>query len=289
MDTLSQAESMGFLNERPQGIYTKIKLTSYTNGLGECVYTKLNTADIRKKKNKNENENDDNEQKESPEDTYTEYLPSIEDIDFERDNKERSLRRARSTVRKKIIEGELDHLLTLTYKENMCDEKKGWADFQKFIRKLRNTYPNVKWVCVMEKQKRGAIHFHLAIHGFFPVRTIRRLWIDVVGYTEDPKNGEIVANGNVDIARKKRNQTLVGLAGYLSKYLSKQKENLERFGKMFRSSQNIKITELHFYLPVDVWKDSRISRLFTMLHGRILTRWDSGNMGAFHTKFIASY
>ncbi|MBQ0725489.1 MAG: hypothetical protein KBT51_08860 [Cycloclasticus sp.] len=277
MDTLSQAESMGFLNERPQGIYTKIKLTSYTNGLGECVYTKLNTADIRRKKNKKENENDDIEHEETSEDTHIEYLPSIEDIDFERDNKERSLRRARSTVRKKIIEGELDHLLTLTYKENMCDEKKGWADFQKFIRKLRKTYPNVKWVCVMEKQKRGAVHFHLAVHGFFQASTLRGIWLDVV------------YEGNIDIVRKKHNQSLVGLAGYLSKYLSKQKDNLERFGKMFRSSQNIKITELHFYLPVDVWLDSRISRLFLMLHERILTRWDSGNMGAFHSKFIASY
>lgn len=288
MDTLETAYNMGFLMNRPTGIFTKVKLTSYTNGLGECVYTKLNTADMMKRK-KRKNTDDDVNEKENQKEQYIEVMPSFEDIELERDNKERSLRRARSTVRKKIIEGELDHLLTLTYRENMCDEKQGWKDFQRFIRIFRAKFPNIKWVVVMEKQKRGAIHFHLAIHGFFPVRTIRTLWIDVVGYTEDPKNGEIVANGNVDIKRKKKNQTLTGLAGYLSKYLSKQQENLNRFGKMFRSSQNIKITELHFYLPADYWADNRISKLFTLLHEKIITRWDSGNQGAYHSKFIASY
>jgi len=288
MDTLRTAENMGFLNQRPHGIFTKVKLTSYSNGLGECVYTKLNSADMRVHK-KRKKSDDDIQQEETKEEKIIELLPSLEDLDLERDNKERSLRRAKSTVRKKIIEGELDHLLTLTYKENMCDEKQGWKDYQRFIRLFRLKFPNVKWVVVMEKQKRGAIHFHVALHGYFPVVTVRALWLDVVGYVEDKNTGQIVSNGNVDIKRKKKTQSLTGLAGYLSKYLSKQQGDLERFGKMFRSSQNIKINEIHFFLPADYWADSRISRLFTLIHEKILTRWDSGNQGAYHSKFIASY
>lgn len=275
--TLHDAHMMGFLATRPNGVYTKVKLTSYSNGLGELVYTKLNTNDLPKW-SKGKRANDDTKTNDQEkEDSKTIRIDEYSLAEKEQDNKDRSLRRAKSTVRKKIIEGELEHLITLTYKENMTDDFRGWRDFSKFIRKMRACYPSMKYVAVMEKQKRGAVHFHIAVHGFFQVQTVRRLWLDVC------------VQGNVDIQRKKHDQSLIKLATYLSKYLSKQKEQLSRFSNLFRCSQNIKLNELHFFLPCDVWADSRVSRLFMMLHGKILTRWDSGNVGAFHTKFIASY
>lgn len=265
------ARNMGFLEARPHGIYTKVKLTSYSNGDGECVYTKLDSRDqFKAQRNRTDKDLVLPEQK-------IVKLPSLEELDKELEHKNRSLRRAKSTVRKKIIEGQLDHLLTLTYKENMTNESTGWNDFTKFIRGLRCLNPNIKWLVVMEKQKRGAVHFHLAIHGYLHARSVRNLWLDVVG------------EGNIDIQRKKDKQSFSSLGSYLSKYLSKQKNTLERFGKMFRSSQNIKLNETHFFLPVDVWCDQRIAQLFLLLHEKILTRWDSGNQGAFHSKFIASF
>lgn len=273
------SHEMGFLESRPTGIYTKVKLTSYSNGLGECVYTKLNSNDHEFLGRKKGKKNDESLQEATAKEKVTKrfILDDIQAADAERENKDRSLRRAKSTVRKKIIEGELDHLMTLTYQANMSDEKQGWKDFSRFIRKVRVKYPNLKYVVVMEKQKRGAVHFHLAVHGYFHAITIRNCWKDVIG------------NGNIDLQRKKHNQKLTRLASYLSKYLSKQQKENARFSNLFRSSQNIKLNETHFYLPADYWADNRISRLFSMLHGLILSRWDSGNQGAFHSKFIASY
>ena len=79
MDTLQTAENMGFLNKRPQGIFTKVKMTSYSNGLGECVYTKLNTADMRVNK-KRKKSDDDIQQEETKEEKIIELLPSLEDL-----------------------------------------------------------------------------------------------------------------------------------------------------------------------------------------------------------------
>jgi len=68
-------------------------------------------------------------------------------------------------------------------------------------------------IVVSEKQKRGVMHFHVAVVGFQDVDLIRRIWRSVVG------------EGNIDVKYRvskkgiqwKRNR----LASYLSKYISK--------------------------------------------------------------------
>lgn len=127
-----------------------------------------------------------------------------------------SLARARKRIRESCLQVGANNLLTLTYRANENDLKKCWRDLSKFVRKVKVKYPNFCYVAVPEYQKRGAVHFHLAIRGYYHANTIRLIWLEVVGK----------GNGNIDFSSSKkmialRNSTPRTLAGYISKYISK--------------------------------------------------------------------
>lgn len=100
----------------------------------------------------------------------------------------RAATRAKSMVRRLIQAGGLDHLLTLTYRENRTDARQCHADLTRFLRLVRNALPDdYKYVAVFERQKRGAGDWHLAVAGWQQVRLLRELWRQVVG------------DGNIDV------------------------------------------------------------------------------------------
>lgn len=151
----------------------------------------------------------------------------------------KSAARAKRTCRLKIKSARMKSLLTCTYRENMKDFDRARKDFHAFLRKLKNIIPGFAAVYAFETQTRGAWHVHAAIRELpkwlvytekftgkqVKVRSwdyIRRLWHSVVGKD----------NGNVDIDghRKTRHgipskhrsaESLAKLAGYVSKYLTK--------------------------------------------------------------------
>lgn len=52
---------------------------------------------------------------------------------------------------------------TLTFAENLTDYDVAYSRWSDFARGLKKTFPNVKYVCVPEVQKRGAYHFHFVL------------------------------------------------------------------------------------------------------------------------------
>jgi hypothetical protein len=128
-------------------------------------------------------------------------------------NLARSIRRSKAQARRKCMAGGLDHLLTLTYRENIQDERLAYTHFARFIRLVRKRYPGWKYLAVHEFQKRGSIHFHCAVSGFQDVRYLRQCWL------------KVVSQGNIDIkAPKSRGSSkwrLPKLAQYLTKYITK--------------------------------------------------------------------
>ncbi|MDH5669274.1 MAG: hypothetical protein OEY86_14815 [Nitrospira sp.] len=126
-------------------------------------------------------------------------------------NQKRAAARAAAQIRRDILTIQADRMLTLTYRENMTDRKQTIADLAAFQRKVRKVIPNWASVAVLEYQKRGAAHWHLAIAGFVDVKVLRRLWREVVG------------EGNIDISFKRQGQGnhYSKLASYMGKYLSK--------------------------------------------------------------------
>lgn len=156
------------------------------------------------------------------------------------ENKDRAVRRARSTMRKKVLAYGLDHLLTLTYRENVTDFQQASADLSRFLRLLKTHLPGFHYVAVPEKQERGAWHWHLAVKGRQDVILLRQVWRRVVG------------EGNIDVQKPKAGQNQrIALVKYLSKYLAKgfDLELRELNGHRFRSSLGMTIPTESIPIP----------------------------------------
>lgn len=129
----------------------------------------------------------------------------------------KSTQRARTSIRRLLFSMEADRLLTLTFRENVTDIDESWACFKYFCKLMRWRYKErFVYVAVPEYQKRGAVHFHLAIKGYFHANTVRELWRRAAGQR----------GGNIDITspRKadKNSWNPRRIANYLAKYLTKE-------------------------------------------------------------------
>ena len=148
-------------------------------------------------------------------------------------NEDRSMRRARSKMRQLILSAKADHLLTLTYRQNITDFALSVKHFNAFIRKVRSALPDFIYIAVAEQQKRGAWHWHIAVRGRQDVSLLRTAWLSVVG------------DGNIDVNAPKLSQKdrQFLLIKYLSKYLGKGFSGGEHQlnSRRFRASHGIKI------------------------------------------------
>ncbi len=158
-------------------------------------------------------------------------------------NEDRAARRARSSIRKKVLTYGLDHLLTLTYRENVTDFQKADDDLARFLRLLKKQRKDFHYVAVPEKQERGAWHWHLAVKGRQDVDLLRKLW------------RHVVVEGNIDVQKPKGGQNRrVSLVKYLSKYLAKGIEYglRELNGHRYRSSLGMSIPQESIPIPQDM-------------------------------------
>ncbi len=79
----------------------------------------------------------------------------------------KSITRAKNKIRRLILSNfkTNDKFITLTFNdENVFDINKlevCLKYYKKFVRKLKNIYPAIKYIAVPEFQKRGAVHYHI--------------------------------------------------------------------------------------------------------------------------------
>lgn len=145
--------------------------------------------------------------------------------------------RARRMVRHRIKAARLDYMLTLTYRENMQDPERLRRDWDAFRRRLRRAGSFV-YVAVIERQRRGAFHLHIAVRGRQNVRLLRVIWRAVVGeYQGHP-------GGNVDVRSPFRDRALRHkLAAYLAKYVAKAFTELTAGAHRYWCSKGIEVPE----------------------------------------------
>lgn len=157
------------------------------------------------------------------------------------DNEDRAIRRAKSRMRQLILSSCVDHLTTLTYRENVTDFDRADHDFKRFVRLVRRSIPGWVYVAVPERQKRGAWHWHLAVKGRQDVDLLRRLWRHIVG------------EGNIDVQapRGKGGDRCLLLVRYLSKYLAKgfKEGDRELNGRRYRASLGIEVPMSYLTVP----------------------------------------
>lgn len=170
-------------------------------------------------------------------------------------NRERAARRAKSQVRKRCKMIGADQMLTLTYRENMQDEKRVQAHIKALVARLRAFGP-FEYVLALEKQERGALHAHIACQRFpkwmqqkgvrvNSANLIRSIWRSIVGKD----------NGNIDLTKPRRNSSH-RIACYISKYVAKGLESAVFNAKSYWSSQGIpkpKKTLLWFDATIETW------------------------------------
>lgn len=144
-------------------------------------------------------------------------------------NRERSARRARTAVRRLCKVKSLDTMLTCTYRANVTDREVIRRHLDMAIKRIRRVIPGFQYVAVLERQKRGAWHAHLAVervqshylHQGVLVRSydlLRAIWRAVVGEL----------GGNIDVARSKAaRRSSARIAAYLSKYIGKGLDSVE--------------------------------------------------------------
>lgn len=153
-------------------------------------------------------------------------------------NRERSTRRARTCVRRLAKFKGLNTLLTLTYRENMVDRERMQRDFDVFMKRVRRMLPGFEYVCVFERQKRGAWHAHIAVRKLMPYYLKKAVMVKSYDLLRSMWRGVVGAdNGNIDVSRNKRvNRSSAKLAAYLSKYIGKTFDQAEKFVNAYSAS-----------------------------------------------------
>ena len=126
-------------------------------------------------------------------------------------NEKRARARATGEIRRKCLCIGADHLVTLTYRDNVEDRERVLTDLERLRRMLSRGGYSMPYVAGLECQKRGAIHPHLAVRGFQDIRLLRRCWYKIVGK----------AQGQVNVKGPRPGTSPVKLARSLSKYISK--------------------------------------------------------------------
>lgn len=182
------------------------------------------------------------------------YTPQDRDPLRER---ERTRARAQRTVRERCIALKADHLLTLTYWRNEENLKASVGHLRSFVRQVRKAIPGWKFVAAAERQKRGAVHWHIAVHGWQQLQLLKTIWGRIIG--ED-----CLHNRQVDCKRYESNRwgrsmanhrayqksPSVGDVGhYVAKYIGKGfEEDRPFYGHHYLTSRGIHIEERVYLL-----------------------------------------
>lgn len=146
---------------------------------------------------------------------------------------ERAARRAKQKVRQLVKALGCDSLGTLTYRDNMTDRPTVLKHWRAFVQRVRRVLPHFDYVATIERQKRGALHIHLAMRKL-PAKlwlkdnpatgqkagwvkswdVMRAIWRRVVGGS----------GGNFDESKRAGRGAYarcMRIAGYIGKYVSK--------------------------------------------------------------------
>lgn len=151
-------------------------------------------------------------------------------------------RRAKKNVRMRCKVIGADRMVTLTYRENMVSREqalKHWDAFRRRVGKVKTFH----YVAVIEEQQRGALHFHVAVHGRQNYVLLRSIWQSVLGRGA---NGEQMGQVNV------RDPHKFGfgvngahkLASYIAKYCGKEMQCRGLDQKRYFSSRGVVLPEV---------------------------------------------
>ena len=123
---------------------------------------------------------------------------------------------------------QLTKFLTLTFKKNVEDINFANYKFMQFVKRMKFKYPDFKYLAVIEFQKRGAVHYHMLCKlPYVNKKLIAKKW-------------------NHGFIKIKRINRINNMGGYISKYVSKDTDNMKLFNKKkFFHSKDL-------YMPLEI-------------------------------------
>lgn len=123
---------------------------------------------------------------------------------------------------------QLTKFLTLTFKKNVEDINFANYEFMQFVKRMKFKYPDFQYLAVIEFQKRGAVHYHIICNlPYVNKKLIAKKW----------------RHGFIKIKRINR---INNMGGYISKYVSKDSDNMKLFNKKkFFHSKDL-------YMPLEI-------------------------------------
>lgn len=148
--------------------------------------------------------------------------------------------------------------ITLTFKDNIDDITYTNYEFNKFIKRLNFSLYGTKkqqlrYLAVWEKQKRGAIHYHIIFFDlpFIKNKDLQEIW----------GHGFIKIN-KIDVDSKDNR------GRYVSKYFSKDIDDKNYKQKAFFKSQNLKLPTVDFFKIDGCLDFSNDNVVFTKTYSR---------------------
>lgn len=138
----------------------------------------------------------------------------------------RSKKNIRHIVKANISQNNL--FVTLTTRENITDYNKSAEQFRKFIQHLKRKGYYYPYIATREKQKRGAIHYHIIFFGckFIPYDDVLDYWAKKF-------------DGNVDFASVYNSSSVKYITWYIVKYIKKDIDGVS-FKKRYLTNKIIK-------------------------------------------------
>ena len=167
-------------------------------------------------------------------------------------NRGKTLKRAKTDLRRLINAninqyGTTSKFVTLTFAENIQDIKSANYEFKKFRQRLEYELgEKLKYVVVIEFQKRGAIHYHSL---FFNLP-----------YIENNRLAEIWKNGFVKINKI---DDVDNIGAYVTKYMTKEQQDEAKSDRL--RGQKSYFTSRGLKKPIEIIKKEEIEQVATAL------------------------
>lgn len=160
------------------------------------------------------------------------------------DNERRSKYRAKKAVRLFCKQIGVDHLLTLTTREDENTAEVMLQRFESFVRLYRRAVGLWEYVAVLESHpsNRKHLHIHVACLGKINVNIARKIWCVILG-------GAGMGNVDAKYIRSRTNNphgVTYRIAGYISKYITK--DTAVGFNKKRYWASRVKLPEVQRYL-----------------------------------------
>lgn len=130
--------------------------------------------------------------------------------------------------------------ITLTFAENITDVKSANKKFKYFIDKVRRIKPDLKYLCIPEFQKRGAIHYHLLTNISIKDNSL------IYNQEDNPKFKHIKFWNDGFNSVEVMKGDVKKIIGYISKYMTKDIDNRLFNHRRYFYSQNLEQPKISY-------------------------------------------